>query len=138
VNRPDYVLAVMAAAQVPLTPVQVQKLFFILDKKAGPQLGGPHFDFHPYNYGPFDPAVYHELERLSARGLAFVDGPGTQRRYGVSADGMAPGASLLNKLSMPDYVRKVAEFVRSSSFAQLVSAVYAEWPDMKVNSIFHG
>jgi len=128
----------MAAAQVPLTPVQVQKLFFILDKKAGEQLGGPHFDFQPYNYGPFDPTVYHEIDELASRGLAFVDGPGTSRRYGISAAGMGRGNDLLSKLPAVDYVRQVAEYVRSSSFAQLVSAVYKEWPEMKANSIFRG
>ena len=128
----------MAAAQVPLTPVQVQKLFFILDKKAGAQLGGPFFNFQPYNYGPFDAAVYHELERLSDRGLAFVDGPGTARRYGISAAGMGTGTALLGKLSASDYVRRIADYVRSMSFAQLVSAVYSEWPEMKANSIFRG
>lgn len=128
----------MAAAQAPLTPVQVQKLFFILDKKVGERIGGPFFEFKPYNYGPFDPEVYHALENLSERGLAFVDGPGTRRRYGISAEGMGTGTALLNTLPMSDYVRKVAEYVRSASFAQLVAAVCAAWPEMKVNSIFRG
>jgi hypothetical protein len=138
VTRTDYVLAVMAAAQAPLTPVQVQKTFFILDKKVGQQLGGPHFDFQPYNYGPFDPTVYHELENLAARGLAFVDGPGTSRRYGVTPGGMQVGLNLLARLDAADYFLKITDFVRSMSFAQLVSAVYAEWPEMKAKSIFRG
>lgn len=131
-------MAVMAAAQVPLSPVEVQKLFFILDKKAGAQLGGPFFDFRPYNYGPFDAAVYHELRRLAERGLVSIDDPSITPRYGIAAAGLKPGAIALNALTIPGYVSQIAAYVRSSSFAQLVAAVYAEWPEMKANGIFHG
>ncbi|HEX8109089.1 MAG TPA: hypothetical protein VF516_15255 [Kofleriaceae bacterium] len=136
--RTDYVLAVMAAAQVPLSPVEVQKLFFILDKKAGAQLGGPFFNFTPYAYGPFDAAVYHELERLAERGLASIYGQSTTCRYGISAAGLKPGAAALGAITMSGYISQVAEYVRSSSFAQLILAVYAEWPEMMANSIFQG
>lgn len=128
----------MAAAQTPLTPVQVQKLFFILDKKVGTQIGGPQFNFEPYNYGPFDATIYHELDTLAQRGLVAVDGPGTSRRYAVTAGGLQPGLSLLNQLPVADYVRRVAEYVKAMSFAQLVSAVYQQWPEMKAKSIFRG
>ena len=136
IERSSFVLAVMAAAQTPLSPVQVQKLFFILDQKVGGALGGAYFDFRPYNYGPFDASVYHELEALAARSLVFVDGPGTRRRYGVSGEGIALGSRLLASLPVADYIRQVAEYVKKASFQQLVEAIYKEWPSMRANSVY--
>lgn len=131
-------LAVLGAAQGEFTPVQIQKLFFILDRKAEAQLGR-HFDFRPYNYGPYDPAVYHEVQALAARGLAFVDGQSRFRRYRITDEGTEAAAPILAGLpgSIQQYIRDVAHFVRSKSFAELVSAIYHEWPEMKANSIFH-
>ena len=34
------------------------------------------------------------------------------------------------------YVSEVAEYVRRLSFAQLVSAIYKQYPEMKENSVF--
>jgi hypothetical protein len=45
--------------------VQVQKLFFLLDENIAADLGGRQFSFEPYDYGPFDRAVYSELELLA-------------------------------------------------------------------------
>lgn len=136
-TRTDYVLAVMAAAREELTPVQVQKLFFILDKKAAAQVGGPHFNFQPYNYGPFDAGVYRELDALIEKGLVVMTSTGSSRQYGI-----APAGSVFSSPEMKpetrDYVHKLASWIRSLSFGQLVSAVYKEWPDMQANSIFRG
>lgn len=139
-KRSDYVLAVMAAAQEPLTPVQVQKLFFILDQKIAPKVGGPHFRFVPYNYGPFDPIVYDELAQLTAQGLVVVDSSGQTRHYGVAPDGVLPGLNTFKAMpaDAQDYVRRLVSWIRSVSFKQLVSAVYETWPAMKANSIFRG
>lgn len=135
-TRTEYVLAVMAAVRAPLSPVQLQKLFFILDRKAAASVGGPHFQFEPYNYGPFDPAVYTEVETLAAQGAAFINGLGGGRRYGITANGLHEGEAKLKELPAADYVRRVGEYVTSMTFAQLVSAVYTEFPEMKAKSIF--
>ena len=50
------------------TPVQLQKLFFLPDKRAAAALGGPHFNFQPYHCGPFGKTVYDELEQLESEG----------------------------------------------------------------------
>lgn len=137
-NRTDYVLAVLAAAQGrPLTPVQVQKLYFILDKRIGPLVGGPFFEFSPYHYGPFDANVYREIEGLAAQGLAEVS-TGAMRMFRISPQGYQRGLAAFSQLapSVQDYVRSAVNFVLSKSFAELVSAVYAEWPEMRSNSIF--
>ena len=47
------------------TPVQVQKLIFLLDREASALTGGPHYKFVPYDYGPFDSDVYADLRSLA-------------------------------------------------------------------------
>jgi hypothetical protein len=141
VKRSEYVLAVMAGVHEPLTPVQVQKLFFILDQKIADEVEGPHFRFVPYNYGPFDPAVYHELDGLTERGLAVVDTGAPTRCYALTPGGVFAGLSTFSRFFSPptqDFVRKLAAWIRSVSFAQLVSAVYEQWPQMRAKSIFRG
>ena len=57
-TRKEVVLAALAPAKhAPHSPVQVQKLIFLIDRNIPREVGGPHFDFQPYNYGPFDKAV---------------------------------------------------------------------------------
>jgi uncharacterized protein YwgA len=140
VERRDYVLAVLAAARGSFTPVQLQKLFFILDKKAATQLGGPYFGFEPYDYGPFDAEVYREVSALAEQGFASVQYGGTLRRYGIAEGGNDAGEAALAGWSreMRTYIHDLAKYVRSMSFADLVSAVYKEWPEMRAKSIFRG
>lgn len=139
-HRSDYVLAVMAGVRVPMTPVQVQKLFFILDQKISALTGGKRFAFTPYNYGPFDPQVYSELDNLIRGGLASVDTSGATRRYYLTARGHSEGSVKFRSMipAAQAYVRDLADWISKLSFQQLVSAVYAQWPEMKANSIFRG
>lgn len=65
-DREDLVLACLAPAKGALhSPVQVQKMFFLIDRNISEDIEGPLFDFHPYDYGPFDKAVYETLEKLA-------------------------------------------------------------------------
>lgn len=140
-TREDFVLAVLAASNgAAHTPVQVQKLFFLLDKKAARLLGGPYFDFLPDNYGPFDCAVYRCLETLSGVNLVSIENVDDARRktYRTTPEGQQQGEDSLADFApeIRDYIRAVSDWVRKLSFAQLVSAIYAEYPDMKSKSIF--
>lgn len=138
-DRDEYVLAVMSTAKGnALSPVQVQKLFFLLDAKAGAQLGGQYFAFEAYDYGPFDAQVYRCLDTLVSRGAASVDHSSYVRRYWLTAEGQEMGSALLTELPAPiqDFAQRCCEFVRSLPFAELVSAIYREFPEMKVNSVF--
>jgi uncharacterized protein len=123
------------------TPVQIQKLLFILEQNVSADLGGSTFDFKPYDYGPFDATVYEELRSLETDGLAVSSA--TQRgwkKYELTHEGVVLGESVLTTLApgTSTYIRKVSEFVRSLSFTDLVSAVYKAYPEMKANSVFRG
>lgn len=138
-GRRSYMLAVLAAAEGNAhSPVQVQKLFFLIDKNIPQLVGGPHFHFSPYNYGPFDSAVYQELGRLVNSGEVEVCPEGTWRIYRLTPKGQRRGERLLT--SMPskaqDYIKRVSVFVRGLTFTQLVAAIYKAYPEMQVNSVF--
>lgn len=74
-TRNDVVLTGMTAAgpDTKFDAVQLQKLFFLVDREIPSLIGGPHFDFRPHHYGPFDRAVYDALDSLLDSGDASVD-----------------------------------------------------------------
>jgi uncharacterized protein len=138
-NRRDIVLAAMAPANgASHTPVQVQKLLFLIDREAAAMLGGPFFNFRPYHYGPFDKTVYKELEALGDAGLVDIHGGISMRSFALTPLGQEQGDQLLGALEAPaqDYIRRASEFVRGLSFSALVSAVYKAYPEMRANSVF--
>ncbi len=138
-NRRELMLAALAANEpgALYEPVQVQKLFFLIDREIAALVSGPHFDFCPYDYGPFDSAVYTELESMKRDGLVAVVA-GYYRRYALTQDGLQRGTALLTGMSAParDFIERSAIWVRSVSFSQLVSAIYQKYPDMKAASVF--
>ena len=141
-NRSEILLAGLAAGgeNATYTPVQVQKLFFMLDREAAAVLGGPFFKFVPYDYGPFDQAVYAGLDELAQRNLATIQNTGRYRVYGLSQTGQMEGRRLLETMqpTTKDYVVNLANWVRQLSFQQLVASIYNKYPEMKANSVFRG
>src|SRR5262245_42134585 len=99
-ERQNLVLAALAGGgeNASYQPVQVQKLLFLVDREASALVGGPHFDFIPYDYGPFDQAVYVELGSLSTQGLVEVQSTGRYRIYSLSPDGYRQGVAHLRGL----------------------------------------
>ena len=66
-DQKNIILASMAASDgATHTPVQIQKLLFLIDKKLSDELGGPFFNFIAYDYGPFDKEIYKLLEELAS------------------------------------------------------------------------
>ena len=95
-QRNDYVLAILSAngEQASFSPVQVQKLFFLLDREISQFVGGPYFDFEPYDFGPFDKDVYGVLDRLDLSGLVEKTSGDRYRRYSLTPEGLARGRGL--------------------------------------------
>lgn len=140
-TRIEAVLAAMSSARTrPFLPVQIQKLFFILDQNIAEQIGGPHFDYKPHDYGPFDKSVYRNLEELADENLVEIthsnnDGLTT---YRLTPEGNDEGEELLQNLpeDVQQYICDVVDWLLSHSFSQIVSAIYAKYPDMAANSVF--
>lgn len=120
------------------TPVQIQKLLFLIDKKVSKKLGGPFFNFIPYDYGPFDIEIYQILENLEKTGYIIIDLSYRFKKYRITKKGQKKVDEFLNNLdkNIKEYIFTLSEFVRNLSFSELISAIYKAFPDMKINSIF--
>lgn len=141
-DKQQIILAALAAAgeNATFSPVQVQKLFFLIDREASQLVDGPHFNFSAYDYGPFDRAVYDELDMLSFAGLVETQSSGRYRKYVLTPKGYEAGVTKLQDMppKASSFITRAAKWVRELSFQQLVAAIYNRYPDMKVNSIFRG
>lgn len=141
-DRNALILAALAAAGegAGFTPVQVQKLFFLIDKEAHHLVGGPHFSFQAYDYGPFDRSVYDAIEALAPAGDTSIRLSGKYRTYGLTHQGFAKGIAAQEELSdgARSYLEQLAGWVRGQTFEQLVASIYKRYPEMKENSVFRG
>jgi uncharacterized protein len=144
-NRRDLVLTILVAADGrTFTPVQIQKaVFLICDRMPNLIDDGPGFQFVPYDYGPFDTAVYDELTALAREGHAIItpSAQGNYYTYAASDGGLSRGEDLLWRQLSHDatsYIIRISEWVRSLSFARLVKSIYEAYPHMRANSIFRG
>lgn len=138
-ERKDLVLAVLSSAKGALhSPVQVQKMFFLVDENISEYVGGKYFCFKPWSYGPFDNSVYIELEELAKEGFIEICPQQTWRSYRLTEKGQAKGEKLFKGLNKNarDYIREISIFVRGLTFTQLVSVIYKEYPEMRTNSVF--
>ena len=139
-DRKEIILAGLSTGNCDLfTPVQVQKLFFLIDRNIAEKINGvPFFDFEPYNYGPFDKDVYTTLEELAVEGRVEMVPQGSWTSYKLSDQGQKDGEKILGSLSLKEqeYIRNVSQLIRKLSFSQLVSAIYKAYPEMKINSAF--
>lgn len=137
-RRSQFVLAAMAAGGegVQFDPVRIQKLIFLIEKEAADYVGGPHFNFQPYLYGPCDQVVFDELNALQRDGQVEIR-RSRRRTYALTSSGRITGTKVL--LTMPRSVREYfegcAQWVLSLSFGRLLSAIYQKYPDMAVNSV---
>lgn len=142
--RQELVLAALAAGESSseLSPVQAQKLFFLIDKNVSGPLGGEQFDFKPYDYGPFDSAVYADLDWLSLPDENCIEivRSGRYRTYRLTKRGREIGIQRLAQLDeqTQSYLARAKDWVKSLSFQALVRAIYQAYPETRANSIFRG
>ena len=139
-KKETLVLAALAAGGIHRhTPVQAQKLMFMIDREVPEQVDGPHFNFIPYDYGPFDKQVYFELDELAIEGLVQINDESSRRRtYTLTQEGLEAGKAALADIDdlAQDFIKRASGFVRTHSFSELVSAVYKAYPEMRENSVF--
>lgn len=139
-NRQEIMLAALAAVPGAVyEPAQVQKLFFLLDEELAEFLGGKWFDFKPHDYGPFDVAVYRELENLARMDFAqILRGNGPSRRYLLTAEGYKEGKKLFDGIDdeTRGKLQKISSWIRKVSFRELISEIYKYYPHMRENSVF--
>lgn len=120
------------------TPVQIQKAMFLADDFVKDAFDY-RYDFQPYDYGPFDPAVYRDVELLEGNDLAQISTtPRGLKVYFATPRGAEFGRELLGQLThdQQETLAKISRFVRRLSFSALVSSIYKAYPHMRERSVF--
>ena len=79
--------------------INIQKLLFLIDRKASQYVDGPHFTFQAYYYGPFDAAIYEILDQLVTAHKVIIDRSGPYRTYALSEAGREHGLDVLTQHS---------------------------------------
>ena len=61
-TRQDWLLLALSKSPCgAMSPVQIQKAMFLFGREAGDAVGTDFYSFQPYDYGPFDAAIYADL-----------------------------------------------------------------------------
>ena len=139
-DRKNWTLLALSAAHGKyLTPVQLQKSLFLLGK-AFPEKMNNFYKFEPYNYGPFDAVIYEDAKILAQAGLVNINIPRGRRwcMYLCTSDGLIRAENAVENIPQEvwQFLEKIVDWIFPLSFSQIVSAVYAAYPEMKVNSVF--
>lgn len=141
-DRHDWLLQALARQRDGrLTPVQVQKIMFLMKMEAGRKVGRKFYDFEPYNYGPFCADIYRDLEMLRDKEWLVIEKQGRSwNAYTITDQGRRAARAASKGLddTALDYLGKVTDWVTSLSFVDLLRAIYAKYPKFKKNSVFVG
>lgn len=128
-TREDFVVKVLSLTpNETFSPVQIQKLFFLLEKRLNVGL----FDFKPHHYGPYDrnlTALLTFSEKIEIKNINGIE------HYQIKQGETVEISNFLT-LEQREFVAKMINFVKSLSFKQLCMAIYKEFPEMAENSIF--
>lgn len=132
-ERCDIVLAAMASAgsRARFDPVKIQNVLFLIDREVPEAIGGPLFDFRPHDYGPLDPGLFDDLDRLAERGSVVIDDAGPYLVYRVSEEGARAGRAALRRMPKraARFVGRAAGWALSQSFWGLVAAIHRGYPE---------
>jgi len=133
-------VALLKSPDKKLTPVQIQKTIFLFAQNIPDTIGHDAYKFKPYNYGPFDPAIYRDLEGAIEAG--HVEPLPTSRgwdEYRITALGERIAQETLADVS-PDaeqYISRITNWVRTTSFRELLTAIYKAYPAYAKRSVFN-
>ena len=142
-ERKHWALLVLDAARPgSLSPLQIQKILFLMNERLSDEVGQDFYHFVPYNYGPFAPEIYADLRLLVDEGLARnIEYAGRSWvAYEISEKGTELASQI--KASGPvskrasEYIAKVVRWVESLTFTQLLSAIYKAYPQYATKSVF--
>jgi len=136
-------LVIYQAGPAGLSPVQLQKVLFLIGQNLPDEVGDNYYEFVPYNYGPFDPRVYKDAESLIYSDLVqSVQVANKGWAYYTITSAGQDLAEYVRKTEISErmsaYITKVVKWVQSLSFAQLLSAIYRAYPQYKAKSVFVG
>jgi len=138
--RQDWLLLALSKSPGAMTPVQIQKAMFLFGQEAGDRVGSDFYAFQPYDYGPFDTAIYADLRQMAS--LGHVRGEWSPDRswkiWTITASGRDAVRALESDANprLAEYLGRVVTWVRGQSFPDLFRSVYAAYPQYAVNRVF--
>jgi uncharacterized protein len=101
-NSKDWTLLVIAAAKgKEISPVQLQKTLFLIDRNLSPEQRKTRnfYEFQAYDYGPFNRAIYDDAADLGREGLVLIyPEAGTYRQYIALPAGLERANDLRSQL----------------------------------------
>ena len=114
-------------------PARLGILLFLIDREIPETVGGPHFEFRPYRYGPFAPEVDDTLEALRRAGRVQLRQHPEYRTWALTDAGLGAGGAVLGRLPVErrGYVIELARWVRALRFSRLLGAIYERYPEMR-------
>jgi len=137
-GRSRIVLAAMAGGGegARFNAVQLENLLLLIDREIAGDIGGPHFNFEPFPFGPYDAEVLATIDGLASEGKAVIDGGNPYWMCRATSDGFADGRSELDEMtrSASRFVEAAAAWVLSQPFGPQLAAIYRRYPDMASNS----
>lgn len=100
-------MAFVARAPTPVTKLKLIKWLFVAATEHAAAEHVPFYDFLPYQYGPFSFTAYHDLNRLSARGLLLNErqavAVGAKRRVEDAVARLSDGATKVVDAVLAEY-----------------------------------
>ena len=140
-TRQDWLLlALSKSSGGTMSPVQIQKALFLFGQEVGGSLGTQFYSFEPYDYGPFDAAIYVDLRRMTSLGHVRGDwSPGRSwKNYTITGLGRKAARELESDADarLAAFLGRIVAWVRGRSFSDLLRSIYAAYPEFAVNSVF--
>jgi hypothetical protein len=144
-NRQDWLLLVVAQGDAkPLQAVQLQKSLYLIQRNLGNERlhTDTYYEFINYDYGPFCLGIYQDAEKLRDLGLIEIrrEPYSSVKYYSATSAGKAKAQELLPELDQTSrsFVQRLIAWILSLNFVQLITAIYAAYPETKENSVFKG
>lgn len=140
-TRQDWLLLTLSKSPGgAMSPVQIQKALFLFGQEVGSSAGTRFYSFVPYDYGPFDAAIYVDLRRMMREGLVRGEwGPGRSwKNYALTGRGRKTALAHENDTDarLVEFLGRIVVWVKGRSFSELLRSVYAAYPEFAVNSVF--
>ncbi len=139
-KRTDLLLKIITAANGKrLTPVQLQKVAFLLGEEFREAMPENYYSFRKYDYGPFSAEVYADAEKLERNGLIAIsiNSRGGWREYSTTVDGIEADLDCVPE-AVASFIKETVHWAMQLSFQQLVREVYKRFPQYRENSVFNG
>ena len=139
-ERIDILLRIVVAAQGDaVSPVQLQKVAFLVGQECHDDVPSDYYQFVPFDYGPFCKDIYRDVEELERRGHIVVDAsaPAARKEYRATFRSSSIDLSHV-PASVGEYISRAVEWAKPLSFRELVSAIYEAYPAYRANSVFNG